>query len=99
MPKGTSAPGNWPTGPGSTGPVPVPSSGWTRAAGSVPAGGAPEAGDARPAAIAVVTPPSMENIATVTTSAQRLGGPTARVIAMTEATGTAGGRVGRFRKG
>ena len=35
MPKGRSAPGNSPTVPGLTGPVPVPSSGWTRAAGSV----------------------------------------------------------------
>ena len=34
MPKGTSAPGNSPTVPGLTGPVPVPASGSTRAAGS-----------------------------------------------------------------
>src|ERR1700733_12498106 len=46
MPNGVSAPGNSPTVPGSTGPVPVPSSGWTSIAGSVVAeavGGNPAA--------------------------------------------------------
>src|ERR1700722_17178161 len=61
MPKGVSAPGNWPTVPGLTGPVPVPSSGWTRAAGSVtvPVDGdkpvAGEAGTMAPAARAQTT--------------------------------------------
>ena len=47
MPNGVSAPGNSPTVPGLTGPVPVPSSGWTSAAGSVTAeagGGSAAAG-------------------------------------------------------
>ena len=51
MPKGTSAPGNSPTVPGLTGPVAVPSRGWTSAAGSVVAVGggvAPAAGSGTP---------------------------------------------------
>ncbi len=47
MPNGVSAPGNSPTVPGLTGPVPVPSSGWTSPAGSVTAeagGGSAAAG-------------------------------------------------------
>src|ERR1700722_17200846 len=94
MPKGTSAPGNCPPGAGLTVPVPVPSSGWTRAAGSVPAvtgGGAPEAEDGRPAAIAVVRAPNMESTDAVTRSVQRLRGRTVRVIGTTVATGNAEG--------